>query len=189
MKKTFLFCTKIWFYLTELAPITLLLIALSYNDDMDEGLRLYPLIVFSIACIIFIFLYFFRLIIISKEEIRTAGLFSSRDVAVVEKDTTLKITLRAHRRIDVELFGKRKAPDFSWSKKEDTDEQVRLFHERAVGGKMDAKRILAYFGISGEDVKSLLTLDAHECSYSYFVAESRADESCREISISFTKTV
>ncbi|MBE6533283.1 MAG: hypothetical protein E7676_07335 [Ruminococcaceae bacterium] len=189
MKKTFLFCTKIWFYLTELAPTVLLLIAINYNDDMDGGFRLYPLIAFSVACIIFIFLYFFRMVIISKEEIRTAGLFSSRDSAVVEKDTTLKITLGAHRRIDVELFGKRKAPDFTWSKQDITDEQIRLFHEKAVGGEIAVKRILTYFGVSIADVKSLLSSNTHECSYNYFNAEAKAYENKRVISLHFTKTV
>ena len=50
MKKTFLFCTKPLFFLTEIPPVFLLIIAILQNSQADGILKLYPLIaVLSIA--------------------------------------------------------------------------------------------------------------------------------------------
>lgn len=190
MKKTFLFCTKIWFYLSEIAPIALLLLAVSYNDNMKDGFKLYPLIFFSVACIIFIFLYFFRMIIISKEEIRSVGLFSSRDMAVIEKDTTLILTVLKNNKLRVELNGKSKMPDLSWAKKESfAPTDINLYREKAIGGKSAVNRVLKYFGISLEDAKSLLNSECFSCVYDYFEASVTTEDEIRRICIKFTKTV
>ena len=129
------------------------------------------------------------MIIISTEEIRTAGLFSSRDSAVIEKNTILKITLSKKRRINVELFGKRTAPDFSWSKTDQTGEPIRIFHEKAIGDVRAIKRILRYFGISEDDTNAVLKKDNFYKEYNFFNLSLLCDGENRQIVIEFTETI
>ena len=185
MKKVSLFCTKIWFYLTEIPPIVLMIFAIIYNTD--DGIGLYPLIVFSAAVAIMIFIYFFRMIVISNEEIRSIGLFSSRDSAVIEKDTKLQITIESGGNLHVALLGKRKMPDFSWSKIEDYPScDVNIYRERAVGGKSAVARILKYFEVSSADIDCALKSDSFEKDYDYFTFSSIQGENSKQITLSFT---
>ena len=188
MKKVSLFCTKIWFYLSEIPPIVLMIFAIIYNTD--DGIGLYPLIVFSASVAILIFIYFFRMIVISHEEIRSVGLFSSRDSAVIEKDTKLRITMEGGGNLHVALLGKRKMPDFSWAKIEDYQScDVNIYREKAVGGKSSVTRILKYFGVSSADIDSVLQSDSFTKDYEYFVISSMKQENLKQITLSFTKTI
>lgn len=189
MKKTFLFCTKIWFYLAEIPPILLMLVAIRYNANA-EGIGLYPLIIFCAAAAALIFVYFFRMIIISKEEIRSAGLFSSRDSAVIEKNTSLTFTLLPRRKIRVELDGIAKSSGLAWAVRDDGDgAYINLYREIAIGDNKSLSRVLTYFGVTESECKKLLEEGGAEFTYDYFVASSFESDGAKKVKIQFTKTV
>lgn len=190
MKKTYLFCTNWWFYLTELAPAVILTLCLFYNDKVETPGKLYPLIVFCCLCIIFLFLYFFRVISISAEEIRTIGLFSSKDSAVIEKDTTLTMTLLHGDKTRVELFGISNAPGFSWMKGGEYEKsEINLYRERAIGGKSAVKRVLKHFGVKDGDINNSLGNGEFSSNYDSFELYATTENEARKINIRFTKTL
>lgn len=189
MKKTYIFCTKWWLFLTEIPPIVILSLCIFYNNAVDTPQKLYPLIAFCCLAILFIFLYFFRLISISPEEIRTVGLFSSKDTAVVEKDKTLVFTLIPNNKIRVELYGKSVAPGLNWMKSEDDEYEINLYREKAIGGKAAVIRVLKSFGISNEECNSLFSNKEYEKTFDDLVAKSYFEDKNKIISIKFTKTI
>ena len=189
MKKTFLFCTKIWFYLAEIPPLFLMAVAIHFNEDA-EGAGLYPLIIFCAAAAVLIFVYFFRMIIISKEEIRSAGVFSSRDCAVIEKNTSLTFTILPRKKIRVELDGIAKSSGLSWATREEgEDTQINLYREMAIGKGTAISRVLTYFGVSSKDCSTLLAESGVELTYDYFVASSLESDGVKKIKLQFTKTI
>ena len=189
MKKTFLFCTKIWFYLSEIPPLVLMIFAIIYNKNAEGGVGLYPLILFSAAAAIMIFIYFYRLIIISNEEIRSAGLFSSRESAVIEKDTKLRITMEQGKALRIELLGKAKTPDFTWMKNDDyIGKDISIYREKAIGGKKAVTRVLGYFGVTSNDINEAYS-NSFSKEYDYFTFSSLHEEKTVQITLSFTKTI
>ncbi len=190
MKKTFLFCTKPIFFLTEIPPLVLLIIAISQNNQADGFLKLYPLIAVLCICITMIFLYYFRLISISFEEIQTVGVFSSRDHAIIDKGKTLTAIIKPNGYVKIELSEKVANSSFSWSRDNElplTD--MNLYRERAIGGKGAVVRILKYFSVSREDQNNVFTEKKFEKVYENFILTSSLEDGERHISIEFTQTV
>lgn len=190
MKKTYLFCTKIWFYLCEIPPIVLLIISLLYNSDSTGLLKLFPLIIISSASIVFIFLYFFRMIIISFEEIKCIGAFSSKDSATINKEKSLIFTLSPGRKMIVRLYGNSGAPGFDWAKNEDYEPtEIDLFREKAIGNMRSIERILSYFKVPDEDIKTLVRDDVYEKEYENFIVKKECVDNKTTVSIKFTNTI
>ena len=190
MKKTYLFCTKIWFYLCEIPPIILLAVSIIYNGDSEGLLKLYPLIAFSIAAIIFVFLYFFRMIIISTEEIKCIGAFSSKDSALITKDTALIFTQSRANKLTVRLYGQSLAPAFSWSSKEGTaNMRIDLFREKVIGGKRAIKRVLSYFEVPKDDVLALLSQNEYDKEFENYIVRKNVVDDKETVSIEFTRTI
>ena len=190
MKKTFLFCTKPLFYLSELPPVVLLILCIFQNNHADGVLKLYPLIVVLSLFIIFVFVYFFRGILISNEEIRSVGLFSSRDNAIIDKGKTLTAIIRRDRYVKIELSEKTANSSFSWDKEKQLPLiDVNLYRDKAIGGKRAADKILKYFGVSREDRALLLGNDEFEKTYENFNLTGRTVDKNRRISIEFTETI
>jgi hypothetical protein len=191
MKKTFLFCTKIRLYLIELPLIVLLAFAYHFNERSDALTKLYPLIIFIILVILFIFVYFFRGIMISTEEISDVGLFSGRDRAEITKDKTVIITMKSRARLSVELFGNDGTPpSLDWLKGEDyTPVDIYLFRGKAIGGKRAVKRVLSVFGVASSDLQSIFTLDSFSADYDIASVSVTKKEDIREIKIKITETV
>ena len=190
MKKIYLFCTKWWLFLTELPPTFLLVVCIFYNNIVESPGKLYPLIMFCAAAMILIFLYFFRLISISKEEILSVGLFSSRDSAVIEKDTTLVITMLKGGKLLIELDGRSKAPGFSWMKGGEYEESdINLYRDRAVGGAGTIKRILGFFSVDKDDADKLIFGDCFSKEYQFFTVSSSIENEKRRIRVRFNETI
>ena len=177
MKKTYLFCTELWFYLCEIPPILLLIISIIYNNDSEGLLKFFPLIILSCAAIIFIFLYFFRMIIISFEEIKCIGAFSSKDSAIINKGKTLIITLNRKNKMTVRLHGNIGTPGFDWAKGEDYKNiGIDLFREKAIGNNRSVKRLLSYFNVPDDDISVFMEEETHEKRYENFiVSKSKTD--------------
>ena len=185
MKKSYLFCTSWWFYLTELAPLSILVLSILYNDMTETPGKLYPLMFFSASCMIFIFLYFFRVILFSDKEVRSVGPFSSRDRVAIDEGQTLSLTLMKRGKIRVELFGVSVAPGFSWMRGNYKESDINLYRDRAVGGKTAIKRVLKYYGVSGEDITSLLNPESINRKYDTFVISNEISVGNLKINIIF----
>ena len=185
MKKSYLFCTSWWFYLTELAPLSILVLSILYNDMTEAPGKLYPLIFVSASCMIFIFLYFFRVIIFSNTELRSFGPFSSRDRVAIEEGQTLLLTLMKRGKLRVELFGVSVAPGFSWMRGNYEESFINLYRDRAIGGKIAIKRVLKYYGISADDIASLLDSESISRKYDAFVVSNETSDGNLIIKIKF----
>lgn len=135
----------------------LLAIAVRYNESSKALFKLYPLIAFLSLAIIFIAVYFFRAITVSREEIRYHGLFSSKDSALITKNKTLSLTLIGAKRISVELLGDAgETPAFEWMRQDDVvHREICLFRGKAIGGVGTVSKILVLFGMPEDaDFKS-----------------------------------
>ena len=190
MKKTFLFCTKIWFYLCEIPPVILLIVSIIYNNDSDGLVKLYPLIVFSIAAIILIFLYFFRMIIITTDEIKCVGTFASKDSAMINKDRALIFTLTNNGKLTVRLFGNSDAPSFNWSKGDEfKHSEIDLFREKAIGGNRAISKVLSFFDVPKEDISLMLSQNEYKKDYESYSLTKSTDDDKTTVSLRFTRTI
>ena len=154
MKNIYLFCTKLWVYSIELPVILLFWLAVSLNEYSDLAVKFYPLIIMSALLILFIMVYFFRFISINNDEIRSHGIFSSKDSALIAENKTLVISLHPRRVIKLTLFSDPdEEPEFNWMKSESSaHREICVFRGKAVGGKRSAKRILKYFTLPDDEL-------------------------------------
>lgn len=191
MKGLYLFCTRLRFYWVEIPLFLLLTITLLYNDESKALLKLYPLIIITIAAMIFVLVYFFRVIHLSYDEIRYIGLFSSRDRAIITKGKTVIITMLGQRRLRVVLFGNDGVlPDLDWLKNSDSKpKDIELFKGKVVGSTARIKTILSYFGADREDLEDILKCDNFEKKYRYVTVSSSITDECKQIKIRMDETV
>ena len=190
-KFVFIFGTKLRMYLCELPIVLLLICSIHFNDSMTNAFKLYPLIIACIAGIIFMFIYLFRGIIISREIVRSFGPFSSRDKVIVNKDKTLVLTLRPKHKIKVELFGDDDAPDLDWVDKADSSSRknVNLYRDIAVGGEGTVKRILAYFDLNDREINEIVTSENGSLELADIAISKKKSELGDVYSITFLKTL
>ena len=153
MKSIYLFCTKPWVYLTELPVIILFWIAIHFNSYSEQTFKFYPLIIVCALAIVFIAVYFFRYISINNDEIRTHGVFSSKDNALISENKTLVITLRPRFNTKIELYSDAgEEPAFEWMKATDiVHRDICIFRGRFFGGAGSTKKILRYFTLSKQE--------------------------------------
>ena len=189
MKKKYLFCTKLWFYLTEI-PLALLLAVTIYYGPMTEGVfKLVPLMVALIFTMLFILVFFFRIIVISYEEVRYRGPFSSRDRAFINKDKTLIITMYPHGNLDVDLFGNDGQPPMFAGLKDEPPIDIYLFRGRTIGYRGTVKSILRYFDIPLDDANQALRNDTFFGEYEQISFSAEKKEDIRELRIKFKETI
>ena len=65
MKSVILLKMRLWVFLTEIPLIILLLVCKNVNEGMDELFGLWPLMIALGALIVFLAVYFFRLVSVS----------------------------------------------------------------------------------------------------------------------------
>jgi len=190
MKGILLFCTKLWIYLSELPLIILLMIAIKQNGNVDTPVRLYPLIIMLIIGIILIFLYYFRMVKISFDEIRMLGLFSSRDKAIIKKNRTLSFTLWPKGKMIVELSGNDEAPALDWIDPEDyAGMSVNLFRAKTVGTERTLKHCLIYFGVPAEDIETILRDAPTEREYDDFTLSASTVNEHKTVNLTFKENI
>ncbi len=191
MKKLSLLSTSLLMYLTELPIIYLLYIAIKYNANVEGAFKLYPLIIALIGIAIFIFIYLFRVVIISYDMIKSVGPFSSKEKALIVEGKTLILTIVKHRKTKVELFGvDEQPPMLDWAIDKDyTAIEVNLYRDRVPGGYRAVKKILKYFEVLPEDVDLIVSSSSFEKSYEFFDIHTKECDDLKEIKIKFTKTV
>ena len=159
MKKIFLSATSPLMYLTEIPLIAVLIFAFIHTDSAGGAVGLYPLIVALICGIAFIFIYLFRVVIISFDEIRIIGPFTSKDRAIINKGKTLILTIRKRRGVKVTLFGNDgQRPALDWASGEDyVPVDINLFRERVIGKRGAVLKVLYYFGVEKEKAQAIFS--------------------------------
>ena len=81
--------------LVSIPPAIVLASAIILNDSVKTPEKLFPLMIFSGLAIAFSFVFFFRVVKLTKEEIKMIGPFSSKDSSVINEGKTLIIGLHA----------------------------------------------------------------------------------------------
>lgn len=193
MKQTYLLSVRLWVLWIELPVILLLLFAWNMNGAVEGALKLYPLIIFLMALIVFIPIYFFRIIEISYQEIRSIGWFSNRDSAQINEGKTLRIQLLPRGKIKLYLVGHDgEYAGFDWLKPgddEDCPRDITLYRGTAFGGKGAVKSVLAYFDVSKEDYDAILGTERVAYEYENVSVSAETSEGGREISIRVNVTL
>lgn len=191
MKKIFLFCTKLRVYWVELPLIALLSVCIHYNQFSDGLMKLYPLIITLILGMVFILLYFFRVIKISFDEIRYIGLFTSRDSSVITEGKTLIIKELRRGRLEITLFGNDGVlPELDWLKSTgEAPRDISLFRGVTIGGKRTVRRILTFFGVPKEDTDKLLLSESFSGKYPIADITSESADGKKTVKLTVTKTV
>lgn len=194
MKKVFIFGTKLHMYLCELPLLLFFVLSIVFNGlSMAGGTKggLIPLIILTGAGMIFMFIYLFRAVLISGEYVRSVGLFSSRDRAIINKDKTLVLTVRPKHRIKIELFGKDEAPELDWVTKEDEDarEYANLYRDIAIGGDNTVRRVLLFFDVPRKDIDEAISADEYSKEFSLVSLSKEKTEHGPTYSIRFLKTI
>ncbi len=187
MKRLYVSSTKWFFFLTEIPLIGVLAVALYFNGGMTTTLKLYPLIVIFSALIVFDFLFFFRVVRFTYEDIRTIGRFSSRDKVFLAKDKVLVITRLPRRRLRIEVIGKdNTAPALSFLSAEDNHPLCQL-RCKIVGGRRAILRLLAFYRFSTADIPDTVWSDNNTWSATSDVGEVTVSEvnTYREFRLTF----
>ena len=190
MKSIYLFGTKPLMYLCELPVLFLLGVSIYFNDKVEGALGLYPLIFVCIGAIIFMFLFLFRGISVSTEEVRSFGPYSSKDTAIINKDKLLVLTVRPKGKLRVELYGSADKPVFDWLREEDASKgEINLYRDTTVGGVKAVGRVLNYFGISPEECSEIHSAESFSREYDFFILTKETAESGERYLIKFTETI
>ena len=192
MKKLYLLSTRPWIYLSEI-PLTLLLIFAIQNNAEAAGVwHLYPLIITTILGMVFILLYFFKVLIISTDEVESFSIFQGRDSATLNKGKTLIIGKISEARIKVCVFGNDGAPpdiDYVKNDKEYTPIDIFLLRGKALGGAGTLVRIMNYFDIPAETARALTETDGVYEDEAVAVSSALDTLGNRELKITFKKTL
>ena len=190
MKSIILFGTKLYVYLIEIPVITVLLLAIRFNEGAENLTKLYPLQIFCSLVIIFIVLYFFRAVSISNAKIKQIGLFSSRDSSMIKKGKTLVLTMLPYRKLKVELFELQEHPVLEWVVDKDfVPIETNVFRERAIGGYGAVKRKLKFFGATSEQINSLFNTDDYKTEGLDVDFSTEIFKSKKRFKIKFNKTI
>ena len=189
-KKLFFPCTILRPFIVALPMAALLVASILMNDTVDTLLKLYPMIICCILGIIVTFIYFFKAIILSYDEIKYIGPFSSRDSAVINKGKTLIITLRNTGMIGLALFGNNgENASLDWLKGETEIRDIYLFKGKAIGAKGAMKRILSFFDVPEKDIERILLEEEASLDYPDYSISVSMVENKKEVRVKFKKTL
>lgn len=194
MKKVFIFGTRFRMFLCELPLILFFVASIIFNDSTDKDIApigLYPLIIALGIGMVFMFVYLFRFIIVCGEYVRSFGIFSSRDRAMINKDKSLVLTLRPKHKIKVELFGKDEAPGLDWVKNDTKTDRsfVNLYRDIAVGGVGTIKRILSAFDVPKDAIAEIISSESCEREFSLVSVSKSKTELGDTYTVKFLKTI
>ena len=191
MKKFLFFPNTIFRPILVAFPLVFLFaIAIRMNPEVDSPGRLYPLIIFSGLAVIFTFIFFFRPVILSRDEIKSIGPFSSKDKAIINEGKTLIITKRKKGLVSIDLYGNNGMnADLDWLKNETVAHDTYLFKSKVLGGKRTMRKILLFFGADDINAIALADSEAATKELSGMNVTVSTQEGKREIRIKFTETL
>ena len=191
-KKAYLPAVRLWVFWCE-APIAFMLtLAIIYNESVDyTPFKLYPLIIFCAAAMIFAFIYFFRLVRIGIDEFKCIGPFSSRDSVMVREGRTLVIRIQRGGKLDINLIGNDGVvAGLDWLRSVgEAPHDISLFRAHAYGGKLAARYALSALGVSGEVAKRAVAENLRKTDFEFVSLESSLEDEIREIRVKITKTL
>ena len=177
-------------FLVSLPLVMLMTAAIRLNGTVDTPLGLLPLIIFCAAAIIFTFVFFFRPTILSRDEVKTIGPFSSRDRAVINEGKTLILTERTRNLVSIDLFGNDGVnADLDWLKSEAAVTDIYLFKSKVSGGLGVIRSVLLFFDLPEADIKKLLESSNIEIECPDYCIKSSIIDEKREVRIRFTNTM
>lgn len=191
MKKTYIYATPLWMYLTELPIIFVLTLAIIHNPSAVGMAKLYPLISLCGLALIFINLYLFRMVRISMAEVRDIGRFSPRDNGSLANGSSIRIIPTKHGRIKIQVYGKAGLPELDWMRDQTTDPDVIcMYRGRAEGGNRAVRRVMKYFHIQDADIEKMLAEVDFHGEYEECIVETLINiEGKKEYRITLNKTV
>lgn len=176
-------------YWVLLPLIALLTACIYYNHSSSGLLKLYPLIFLLIAGMVFIFVYFYRAVKISYDEIKYIGRFSSRDSAIINAGKTLILKKLRGNRLQITLFGNDGVlPDLDWMKSTgESPRDISLFRGKVIWYNHSVKRILRYFDFDNAACNQILSGEVKELSST--LATVTVDSESETINIRINKTI
>ena len=196
MKPIYIYASRLRAFWVLVPMTVVLVLSLAFNGDVDGALKLYPLIVFTVGAIIFTFVFHFRFIAISYQEIKYIGRFTSRDSATVNEGKTLVIELMEKNRVSIRLYGNEGYnPEIKWLTNENGEHgDICLFRGKAYGNgkygrELIAMRILDYLGVSAKHIDDILSDETYSATYENVSVRCLCENGNRQIRIRFDKTV
>ena len=191
MKKTYIYATPLWMYLTELPIIFVLTLAIIHNPSAVGMAKLYPLISLCGLALIFINLYLFRMVRISMAEVRDIGRFSPRDNGSLAAGSSIRIIPTRHGRVKIQVYGEAGLPELDWMRDQTTDPGVIcMYRGRAEGGSRAIKKAMRYFHIPDTDIDEMLATEGFHREYGECTVDTLTDfEGRKEYRITLNKTV
>lgn len=190
--KKFLFFPNTIFrpIIVSIPMIFLFILSIRMNDAVDTPGGLIPLIIFSALATVFTYVFFFRPVILARDEVKSIGPFSTRDKAIINKDKTLIITERRHGLVSIDLYGNYGTnADLDWLKNETVAHDTYLFKSKVLGGVSTMKSVLLFFGVEQGLVDSILSSDnAEREAYGLKISLSTKEDG-KELRIKFTETL
>lgn len=191
MKPIYIFAARFRAFWVLLPMAIVLSLSLRFNSTADGLLKLYPLIVFSIGCIIFTFIYYFRFVAISYSEIKYVGKFTSRDSATINEGKTLVLELLEKSRLSIQLYGNEGYnPEIKWlTNAEGEGGDICLFRSKVFGGEGMAALILGHFGTEDADLDAIFSTEPFKKSYENVTVTTLTENEHKVIRIRFDKTV
>ena len=191
MKKLLISSTHPLMLLTTLPLCVLLALAIAFNGYSDSVVKLYPLIIVSASAIVFIFIYLLRVIVITTDEIKIVGLFSSKDRAIINKDKTLIISQRKSKRLKIILYGNDgRCPSLDWANKDDfTPVNINLFKEIGYGGNATIRRVFRYFEIDENIIDNIILKEEFSADLPLYKISKTTTDKKFEYRITFLETI
>ena len=191
MKKTYIYATPLWMYLTELPIIFVLTLAIIHNPSAVGMAKLYPLISLCGLALIFINLYLFRMVRISMAEVRDIGRFSPRDNGRLAEGSSIRIIPTRHGRVRIQVYGKAGLPELDWMRDQTTaPDVICMYRGRAEGGSRAVRRIMKYFHIADGDIDRMLDEVGFHGEYEECVVDTLNDlEGKKEYRITLTRAI
>lgn len=191
MKPIYFYASRFLAYWVLLPLSIVLMLSISFNSVTEGLYKLYPLIISSIAAIIFTFIYMFRFISVSYSEIKYIGRFTSRDSSTINEGKSLVIELCEKNKVSLRLYGNEGYdPDIKWlTHEDDEDGDICTFRGKAYGGKSVARRLLFYFGVDDTDIDEILGEGDYNKTYENVTVSSFSENEHKHIKIRFDKTV
>lgn len=190
MKSIILLKMRLWVFLVELPLTALLFVCWKMTDKVESLLGLWPLIIALAALIVFLALYFFRLVEISWEEIRDIGMFTRRDSAIINEGKALVIRMMPRGGIKLTLLGPvGEAALYDWTSDEDASSEIGMYRGNAYGGERAVRKLLTYFGAAEDDLDAILSEDGFRKDYAYATVSAAQTDEGREIRIDVNETL
>lgn len=164
-------------FLTVLPLIFLFVVCVINNQSIETPGKLYPLMIATVIGCAFILVYLVRAVMVSVDEVRSVGLFSSKDVCTIKKDRTLTLTVRPKNKLRIEVFGRDETPGFDWLKADENEfSDVNLYRDIAVGNHSTVARILTMLGLDSAEVNEIISSKAYERDFAdYGIKKSEGD--------------